>query len=106
MADAKATWTKSPTTDVTGYSLHWNLNGVTYSINVPQDAAGDASGYSSLFSAAAPSRPLANGDQISVSVSAVDPNGASTAVSSSTITISVAPPPPPQPPSGVGITQA
>lgn len=98
MADAKLTWSRSPSLNVNQYLIAWMLNGTAVnSQTVPADPTSDVSGYSTLYSVANPT-PLNGGDQISGSIEAVDTvnNLTSTAVSFGPVTVPVTAPSPPE----------
>jgi hypothetical protein len=96
-------WTASVSSNVNKYTVAWSRNGVAAgSVDVPQSAAGDASGYATDWNAANPGVTLAPGDVLFATVTAVDTtdNLSSTPVVSNSVTIPT-PVQPPAPPTAV-----
>jgi len=66
-------WPKSPSSNVNAYSVAWSLNGAAAAVvQVPQSAAGDASGYQTDFNSGNPSTTLKSGDVVGATVASVD----------------------------------
>ena len=106
MANAKLTWTKSPSSSVNQYSVQWMLdNNPAAQVPVPSSTNGDASGYSTDFNSGNPGVTLNNGDIVGATLTAVDTinNLQSTPVTPSPITISI--PTAPSPPENVVLAQ-
>ncbi len=73
MSDVKVSWNASPSANVTGYSVVWNVNGTDQApVSVPRTSALDSSGYSLDFATSVPSVPLNGGDVVGATVASTD----------------------------------
>lgn len=99
--DAKGAFNADPDTNVTSYTVFFNVNGnAAGSVNVSRTSAGDSGGYSALYSQISPApAALKPGDVIVITAEATDSfNQNSPIVPFSPASLTV--PTPPAPPTG------
>jgi hypothetical protein len=100
MHDVRISWTKSPSPDTAKYRLQWFVAGLlAKTMLIAKTTAGDANGYSRLYSTDFAGSPLGDGVEVYATIAALDgSNNISPLITTPVVTTPDSPPEAPENP--------